>query len=70
MSIGHNDSRVKKAIAAQLDHVAYCYNPFFTTEAAEKISRFLTDSTNGVMSKVFIVSSGEHHSVTRFEAAN
>ncbi|KAL4726703.1 hypothetical protein ACLX1H_005592 [Fusarium chlamydosporum] len=58
VSIGHNDSRVKKAIATQLDQVAYCYNPFFTTEAAEKISRFLTDSTNGHMSKVFVVSSG------------
>jgi adenosylmethionine-8-amino-7-oxononanoate aminotransferase len=58
VSIGHNESRVKDAIAAQLDQVAYCYNPFFTTEAAEKISSFLTESTNGAMSKVFIVSSG------------
>ena len=59
VAIGHNDSRVKQAIAAQLDQVAYCYNPFFTTEAAEKICRFLTDSTDGHMSKVFVVSSGE-----------
>jgi adenosylmethionine-8-amino-7-oxononanoate aminotransferase len=58
VSIGHNDSRVKEAINAQLDQVAYCYNPFFTTEAAENISRFLTASTNGHMSKVFVVSSG------------
>ncbi|KAM0347600.1 hypothetical protein ACHAPU_004612 [Fusarium lateritium] len=58
VSIGHNESRVKNAIAAQLDQVAYCYNPFFTTEAAENISSFLTESTNGAMSKVFIVSSG------------
>ncbi|KAK2133170.1 pyridoxal phosphate-dependent transferase [Fusarium oxysporum II5] len=58
VSIGHNESRVKNAISAQLDQVAYCYNPFFTTEAAEKISSFLTESTNGAMSKVFIVSSG------------
>jgi hypothetical protein len=60
VSIGHNESRVKDAIAAQLDQVAYCYNPFFTTEAAEKISSFLTKSTNGAMSKVFIVSSGSY----------
>ncbi|KAI3588126.1 pyridoxal phosphate-dependent transferase [Fusarium oxysporum f. sp. albedinis] len=58
VSIGHNESRVKNAISSQLDQVAYCYNPFFTTEAAEKISSFLTESTNGAMSKVFIVSSG------------
>lgn len=61
VSIGHNESRVKDAIAAQLDQVAYCYNPFFTTEAAEKISSFLTESTDGAMSKVFIVSSGNFH---------
>ncbi|KAI1063820.1 hypothetical protein LB506_005349 [Fusarium annulatum] len=54
VSIGHNESRVKDAIATQLDQVAYCYNPFFTTEAAENISGFLTESTNGAMSKVFI----------------
>ncbi|KAF4447147.1 hypothetical protein F53441_9292 [Fusarium austroafricanum] len=58
VAIGHNEPRVKEAIVAQLDQVAYTYNPFFTTEAAEKISSFLTKSTNGAMSKVFIVSSG------------
>ncbi|KAM0557991.1 hypothetical protein ACHAPJ_005157 [Fusarium lateritium] len=58
VSIGHDEPRVKEAIIAQLDKVAYCYNPFFTTEAAEKISSFLTESTNGAMSKVFVVSSG------------
>ncbi|KAF5003125.1 hypothetical protein FDECE_10316 [Fusarium decemcellulare] len=58
VSIGHNESRIKEAIADQLDRVAYCYSPFFTTEAAEKISHFLTESTNGAMSKVFVVSSG------------
>ncbi|KAF5023629.1 hypothetical protein F66182_4331 [Fusarium sp. NRRL 66182] len=58
VSIGHNEARVKQAIAAQLDQVAYCYNPFFTTEAAEDICGFLTESANGAMSKVFVVSSG------------
>lgn len=56
--IGHNQPRVKKAIMDQLDEVAYCYSPFFTTSASEKLAKFLTDSTQGVMSKVFIVSSG------------
>ncbi|KAF4978533.1 hypothetical protein FZEAL_5105 [Fusarium zealandicum] len=58
VSIGHNEPRVKQAIAEQLDRVAYCYNPFFTTDAAENISQFLTESTNGAMSKVYVVSSG------------
>lgn len=56
--IGHNQPRVKKAIMDQLDEVAYCYSPFFTTSASEKLARMLADSTNGEMSKVFIVSSG------------
>lgn len=58
-SIGHNNPHIKKAILEQLDNVAYCYSPFFTTPPAEKIASFLTQSTNGEMPKVFIVSSGE-----------
>ncbi|KAL4930988.1 pyridoxal phosphate-dependent transferase [Aspergillus undulatus] len=56
--LGHNDPRVKQAIMEQLDKAAYVYSPFFTVPAAEEIASFLTDSTNGAMSKVFIVSSG------------
>lgn len=56
--IGHNDPRVKEAIVKQLDTVEYCYSPFFATEAAERLAQTLTQSTNGEMSKVFIVSSG------------
>ena len=59
VSIGHNDSRVKDAINEQLSKVAYCYAPFFTTEANEDISRRLTESTGGQMSKVYVVSSGK-----------
>ncbi|KAL4783720.1 pyridoxal phosphate-dependent transferase [Aspergillus varians] len=56
--LGHNEPRVKQAIMAQLDQTAYVYSPFFTVPAAEEIATFLTDSTGGAMSKVFIVSSG------------
>ncbi|KAL4887252.1 pyridoxal phosphate-dependent transferase [Aspergillus karnatakaensis] len=56
--LGHNDARVKEAIIAQLDKTAYVYSPFFTVPAAEEIATFLTESTNGAMSRVFIVSSG------------
>lgn len=56
--IGHNDPRVKEAIVKQLDTVEYCYSPFFATEAAEQLAHTLTESTNGEMSQVFIVSSG------------
>lgn len=56
--IGHNNARVKKAILSQLDAVGYCYSPFFTTSASENLASYLTESTHGQMSKVFIVSSG------------
>ncbi|CAK3794670.1 pyridoxal phosphate-dependent transferase [Lecanosticta acicola] len=56
--IGHNNARVKRAIAEQLETVGYCYSPFFTTDASERLARYLTNSTNGEMARVFIVSSG------------
>jgi adenosylmethionine-8-amino-7-oxononanoate aminotransferase len=57
--IGHGNTRVKEAIAQQLDKIAYCYLPFFTNEPAERLAKELVDSTSGKMEKVFIVSSGE-----------
>lgn len=57
-ALGHNHPTIKSAITQQLDEVAYCYSPFFTTPAAERIATFLTESTNGEMTKTFIVSSG------------
>lgn len=56
--LGHGHPRVKAAITAQLDSVAYCYAPFFSTQASEDLASHLTATTGGEMSKVFIVSSG------------
>ncbi|KAF2163057.1 hypothetical protein M409DRAFT_68695 [Zasmidium cellare ATCC 36951] len=56
--LGHAHPRVKQAIVDQLDTVEYTYSPFFTTDASERLAERLTKSTNGEMSKVFIVSSG------------
>ena len=56
--IGHNNPRVKKAIKDQLDTVAYCFSPWFTTAAYERLATFLTESTNGHMEKVFVCGSG------------
>lgn len=56
--IGHNHPRVKRAITEQLDAVAYCFSPWFTTGAYERLANFLTESTGGVMEKVFVVGSG------------
>ena len=61
-SLGHKHPSIKPAVLAQMDDVSYCYLPFFTTDAAERISKFLTESTGGAMSRVFIVSSGRRTS--------
>lgn len=56
--IGHNNSRVKQALATQLDKISYCFSPWFSTSAYENLAQYLTASTNGVMEKVFVVGSG------------
>ncbi|CAG8204282.1 unnamed protein product [Penicillium olsonii] len=56
--IGHSDERVKKAIVAQLEKIPYCYSLYFTNDAAERLSTYLSQSTGGQMSRAFIVSSG------------
>ena len=57
-ALGHNNPEVRKAIVEQLETLDYAYLPFFTSAAAERICKFLTESTGGEMEKVFIVSSG------------
>ncbi|KAI4731434.1 aminotransferase, class III [Aureobasidium sp. EXF-10728] len=56
--LGHGNERVKEAIISQLDVVSYVHSATFATEAAEKLAKELVGSTNGAMSKAYIVSSG------------
>jgi len=41
--LGHNDPRINRAIAGQLDRVAYAHSSFFTNEPAEQLARTLVD---------------------------
>lgn len=62
--IGHGDTRVKKAMADQLDKISYCSTTFYTTDVCEQLCRELVNSTQGYMTRALIVSSGvhlEHH---------
>ena len=59
-ALGHNNPEVKNAIVEQLETLDYAYLPFFTSVAAERICKVLTESTGGEMEKVFIVSSGSY----------
>lgn len=58
--LGHSDERVCQAIAEQLQKIPYCYSLYFTNDAAERLSTFLSNSTGGKMSRAFIVSSGSY----------
>lgn len=57
--LGHGNEEVQLAIKKQTDQISYCHTSFFGTEVSEELAQFLADSTGGIMSKVFIVSSGK-----------
>ncbi|KXJ95300.1 exocyst complex protein exo70 [Microdochium bolleyi] len=56
--IGHGDTRVHKAILAQLSQVSYCATTFYSTEVYEQLCRELVRTTKGHMSRAYIVNSG------------
>jgi adenosylmethionine-8-amino-7-oxononanoate aminotransferase len=56
--LGHNNPTVKTAMIAQINSTAYCHSLFFTTEATEQLCSNLIRGTGGLMSRVFVVSSG------------
>lgn len=57
--LGHGNERVKEAVMEQMNIVSYVHSMTFATESAENLARELIDSTNGEMSKAYIVSSGQ-----------
>ena len=57
-AIGHGNARVKKAIADQLNQVAYCHPGFYQTECAQKLANFLVNSTRGEMARALLTGSG------------
>src|SRR5579871_3260577 len=56
--LGHGNTRVKAAIASQMDVVSYCHSLFFSTACAEELATELCRGTGGIMTKAFIVNSG------------
>lgn len=57
--IGWGNERVARAVMRQMMAIPYCSTVFYTTKAQEDICRYLVDSTNGHMSRAYIVNSGE-----------
>jgi adenosylmethionine-8-amino-7-oxononanoate aminotransferase len=57
-NIGHNHPTVKRAMAEQLDKVAFSYRTQFESQVALDLASRLVDLTNGDLDKVFFVGSG------------
>jgi adenosylmethionine-8-amino-7-oxononanoate aminotransferase len=56
--IGHGNTEVRDAVAEQMDRLSYCHSLSWANQAAEDLTEIVVDSTNGVMSKAIIMSSG------------
>ncbi|KAI9043987.1 aminotransferase, class III [Aspergillus affinis] len=56
--LGHGHEKVSQAVIQQIEQLSYCHSAFFGTNVAEELARFLTDSTGGRLSKLYVVSSG------------
>lgn len=57
-AIGHGNKRVKNAIVAQFDEVAYAHPGYFQNKASLHLAEFLVQSTGGEMSRACLVGSG------------
>ena len=56
--VGHGHAKVRAALHAQLDQLAYAHTSFFTSEPAEKLAnKLIAHAPNGI-ERVYLVSSG------------
>ena len=58
-AIGHGNTRVKNAIIAQLDKVAYAHPGYFQNSPSQQLADFLVNSTGGKMSRACLLGSGK-----------
>lgn len=56
--IGWGNERVAQAVMKQILAIPYCATIYYTTKVQEELCRYLVDSTNGAMSRAYIVNSG------------
>ncbi|KAL0944183.1 putative class III aminotransferase [Colletotrichum truncatum] len=56
--LGHGDRRVADAMIRQLNSLAYSPSTFFTTSVCEQLCQLLVNSTQGHMSRAYLLSSG------------
>jgi adenosylmethionine-8-amino-7-oxononanoate aminotransferase len=68
--IGWGNERVAQAIMKQTMAMPYCATIFYTTKVQEELCRLLIDSTNGKMSRAYIVNSGKLYRLPCVERAD
>ncbi|KAJ4300239.1 hypothetical protein N0V88_002911 [Collariella sp. IMI 366227] len=56
--IGWGSERVAQAVMKQILAIPYCATIYYTTKVQEELCRYLVDSTNGAMSRAYVVNSG------------
>ncbi len=56
--LGHGHQRINRALAQQLERLAYAHTSFFTTEPAEKLADLLVAGAPRGLSHVYFVSGG------------
>lgn len=55
----HGNARVNTAMIDQIGKVSYCASAFFKTNIVEEAARMLVSTTNGHMTRAYIVNSGQ-----------
>ena len=58
--LGYSNARVKRAMAEQMDKFSYCSSMFFGHPVGEALASELVQGTGGLMSRAYIVCSGEY----------
>jgi adenosylmethionine-8-amino-7-oxononanoate aminotransferase len=56
--LGHGNEKINRLMKDQIDKLSYCHSAFFGTQVSEDLAQFLTQTTGGKLSKLFVVSSG------------
>lgn len=55
----HANAQVNAAMIEQINKLSYCASSFFKTNVVEEAARMLVDSTEGHMTRAYIVNSGQ-----------
>ena len=56
--LGHSDAKLKEAVHAQVESLAYAHTGFFTSDPAERLAERLAGLSPGDLNRVYFVSGG------------